>query len=332
MSVSPYGLNFSYGSRSGGVSSYYRPTNSIRYGIGINQFSTGYVPLYRSTYYGSNLNGSYYGADYPPSYALNPAEQAARDQLFNQGNAPGYVPNQTIINDTTTNKPIVNEFYPQISTTAAARSLQRRAELAFKTGDYRDAETLASQATVVEPDNGQMMLFAAQASFANGNFSQSATFLKKGTENLPREKWNSVVKNYKEFYGRNDYVSQTNRLTQHLASNPTDANAFAVRGYHYGSLGYIEAATLDFQSALAVDPNHELSQRLLPVLGTIPQPVSEEVEAPIPTATVIPDERMIYLVPQADVDIRPQDIPVTGTIDSLESETGSSILLQGPIK
>ena len=136
------------------------------------------------------------------------------------------------------------------------------------------------------------MLFAAQASFANGNFSQSATFLKKGTENLPREKWNSVVKNYKEFYGRNDYVSQTNRLTQHLASNPTDANAFAVRGYHYGSLGYIEAATLDFQSALAVDPNHELSQRLLPVLGTIPQPVSEEVEAPIPTATVIPDERL----------------------------------------
>lgn len=278
MSISPYGLNYGY---RGGVSSFYRPTNSIgSFGIGINQYSSGFGRPYGSYGYGSSYNygspyGPYYGANYPPQYnqpsiGLSAAEQAARTTQP-----------RTIINDAGGGQQIVNDFYPKVSTTASGRDIQRRSEMAFKTGDYRNAESLASQAMVIEPRNGQLMLFASQASFANGNFSQAASYLNKATQELPSDQWSFIVKNYKGFYGRNDYVTQTNRLTQHLASNPTDANAFALRGYHYGSLGYVDAATNDFQSALAADPNHDLSKRLLPVLGTIPLPASEEVEAPI---------------------------------------------------
>ncbi|MFK7769495.1 MAG: tetratricopeptide repeat protein [Mariniblastus sp.] len=350
LNFSPYGTSFNFGNR-GGISQYYIPTNSIdRFGLGVTRYQTGFGSF---SNHGFNNFGSYYGAGIPQAQVIIPtqplglsaAEQAAQAQLYNQSQT---LRSQTIINDSINNRIIANEaiqnqsipneFYPQIATTATGRSIQRRAEAAFKIGDYRTAESLASQALVIERDNGKVFLFASQAAFATANFSMAVEYLDKATAMLPSDQWTSVVQNYKTFYGRNDYVGQTNRLTQHLASSPTDADAFVLRGYHYGSLGYVDAATLDFQRALGLNPKHKLANRLMPILGSNPVAVSEEVEAPIPGAVfpsssrVPSNDGMIYLVPQSDA---AQEIGTPAlTAPQIEPtiDTGSSILVDDIVK
>ena len=113
-----------------------------------------------------------------------------------------------------------------------------------------------------------------------------------------------------------------------------NANALAVRGYHYGSLGYADAATNDFQQALSYDPNNALAKRFLPVLGNAIEPLdAEEIIAPIPSGLAggassvlesrkaTDDDGIIRLVPQhSDAEM----------IDSIPVDSGQSILLNGP--
>lgn len=221
--------------------------------------------------------------------------------------------------------------FPKINTNAAARSLQQRAEQTFRSGDYNEADRLATQAVRLDSENGRLLLFAAQTSFSIGNYTNAADYLEKATAILPSDQWGSVVQNFREFYGRNHYVSQTEQLNEFLNRYPEDYNALAVRGYHFGLLGYAGSATRDFDRAVRSNPTHALTKRLLPALGVKQEIVPpEEVQAPIPTEiapirvpTVRAREEMsiIRLVPQfTDEEIR-NAVPV---------KRGIEIPLSGP--
>ena len=229
--------------------------------------------------------------------------------------------------------------YVKIPTSASARSFQSRAEEAFKYGDYTKAATLAEQALAQDPNNGKLRLFVSHADFAVGNFVKSVHHLDQATRSLSSDQWGVVVKNFRDFYGKNDYVSQTDRLNREIASRPTPGT-LSLRGYHYGSLGYAEAATVDFQRALAIDPGYKLAERLLPVLGIPPQPIApEDIQAPMPVAVPDAPNGILPLKPASQLNRLPDGIirlvPQSTDAESeaaVPAETGKSILLDGPSK
>jgi len=334
----------------GGVSTFYRPT----FGNGI--FGSG---VYGSGLYGTNIySRNIYGTNiyrarplgfstglqpYPNTYTIptNNYRPTYPTGLSGTGSTA-----RADLNGPASTK-ITNQFYAKIPTSASARNHQSRAEQAFKLGNYSQAADLAQVALSLDPNNGRLQLFASHTNFSIGNFTQAANHLSNATRALPADQWGAVVKGFRDFYGKNDYVSQTNRLSQRIATQPS-ADALTLRGYHYGSLGYAEAATVDFQQAISIDPNHALATRLLPVLGIAPQPVSpEDIQAPVPAILPVADDNndivplnqpqanrtddgIIRLVPQFTKEEVQTAVPVE-LVPAPVAE-GHSIMLEGPSK
>ena len=215
-----------------------------------------------------------------------------------------------------------------IRTSAIALRTQQLAEEAFRTGDYQTAARLSKEAVLLDGKNGQAMLFSSHAQFAAGNYSESAQNLERATQLLSSDQWSYVVKNFREFYGKNDYVSQTDNLSAFIDKFPNDHAATTLRGFHYGCLGYADAATADFVKALAIRPDYELANKLMPVLGKeqvtpTTRPAVEEPTPPGDSGKVnsgqnsilgsleeIGGDNIIRLVPQASSDLPPLNSPV----------------------
>ena len=324
LSVSPgrsFGLSYGasygaipYGVRYGvpyGTSTYYRPT----YSSGVQ-----FIPAYGSVYGGNYSNYGYSNPSFgpvnpqpiPATIGLTPSEAISAGDLMNDRSNPSV---------------IRNEFYPQIPTAASARPTQQLAEQAFKRGNYGESAQLAKQAMRLDPDNGRLKLFASHANFATGDFATSARLLNEATSRLRSDQWGFVVRNFKNFYGLNDYVPQTQRLSRHITDNPGDANALALRGYHYGALGYLDSATSDFRRAINLAPNNTLAQRLLPVLGSSVAPISPEmIDTPIPSQ-LDPNQPQTGRGPDGIIRLVPQfsDAQLDGTIVTQE------LSLEGPV-
>lgn len=174
-----------------------------------------------------------------------------------------------------------------VPTNAAAQNTQFEAERAFNDGQYGLAVEIVNEAMRLDPENSLLLLFASQSNFAVGNYSVATEYLERATANLGTDHWGHVIRNYRKLYGRNDYVGQMDRLNQHLAAQPADAAAWALRGYHFGSLQYLDAAVSDFDQAIKSDPNQALANRLRRVLKpdqpTPSPPAIEEIPAPVPS-------------------------------------------------
>jgi hypothetical protein len=229
----------------------------------------------------------WFGADfgpippgYPPGYGYGygfgqpslafPGDELAYSRLTDRdyGN-PGSsdTPNQslTIPVDTpyTLSSDAARHYYPIINTKASARNAQRRAEEAFRAGNYHLAASLARQVVTLDADNGLALLFSSQASFAIGRYDAAAEDLKAAVELLPPDQWNYIGKNFRQFYGQNDYVRQMNRLERFLNDRPVYAPARLIRGHQWASLGYHEIAREDFAMVLAYRHNEATAKRLL---------------------------------------------------------------------
>ena len=72
-----------------------------------------------------------------------------------------------------------------------------------------------------------------------------------------------VIENFKLFYGQNDFVAQMKALSAHIKQSPSDADAWMLRGYQYGALGYPEAARKDFARAKEQGANSDLIETLI---------------------------------------------------------------------
>ncbi len=315
--ISPYGLGFSYSGRginfSTGGSGYYQPTLGTDYGYGL---PNPYGAIPGNGYYNGPPNG--YGYDpgfngYPQFYP-NVDPGYSTSQPYNENYGPVDPALGAAYGDPNMNPALRSGSvpmnapklaFPVILTKAAALSSQQRAEAAFRDGRYEEAARLARQSALLDQENGLVFLFASQTQFAIGNYDQAAADLLAATELLPSDQWSKVVKNFRAFYGQNDYVTQTDRLTQHLVTRPDDFNARTIRGFHYGSLGYLSSAKNDFLLALSVNPNDRLTNRLLPVLGEPSKPIStpRTLEEPVPQG----------IIPQVE------QLPLPGGLEEIES-------------
>lgn len=190
-----------------------------------------------------------YGSVYGPSYydqSAYPSHHSLRPPIESFTPAP--------------NEPLA---YPTIHTKAIARSAQGRAEAAFRNGDYQLASGLARQVVTLDSDNGFAFLFASHTSFAVCDYDQAAKDLQIAIELLPADQWDFVVKNYRHFYGRNDYVRQMEMLNNFLINRPLHVPARIVRGHHWGSLGHLKSAYDDLSIAISKRANDETILKLL---------------------------------------------------------------------
>lgn len=153
--------------------------------------------------------------------------------------------------------------FPIIATKAVAFSAQQRAEFYFREGNYSEAAKLARQVTVLDSDNGPARLFAAQTFFAIGDYERATAEIKTAIEMLPVQNWDYVVREFRAFYGQNDYVEQMERLNQFLLEFPNHRSARLLRGYHYAGLGHWQAADDDLSYAIAVGADEHLGNELV---------------------------------------------------------------------
>lgn len=150
-----------------------------------------------------------------------------------------------------------------IETNQLAAASHLKAERAFRAGDYGQAARFSGLSKSLDESNGKLMLFASQAHFANGEYRESVAVLTDANSLLQPEEMGWVIENFKLFYGQNDFVAQMKALSAHIKQSPSDADAWMLRGYQYGALGYPEAARKDFARAKEQGANSDLIETLI---------------------------------------------------------------------
>ena len=118
-----------------------------------------------------------------------------------------------------------------------AKPFLAQAENLFREKRFAEADRAISHALLEDGENGKLNLFASQAKFAVGDYQAAGKALESALNRLEPSQSGFVVENFRRFYGDDSYVRQMNRLVQHCTEHPGDANAHALRGYHYQFLG-----------------------------------------------------------------------------------------------
>ncbi len=158
---------------------------------------------------------------------------------------------------------------------------QLLAEAAFRESHYPAALEGVQRAIARDRDNGRLWLFSAQSHLALDKYSEAIQDIGVAVRVLDRRDWYWVVEQFREFYRNEDYVTEMDRLTQHVESNRDDAAAVGLRGYHYAGLGYIDAAIADLKKAASLAPEEPLYSKLLARLVERAEP-AELLPAPKP--------------------------------------------------
>jgi predicted Zn-dependent protease len=157
-------------------------------------------------------------------------------------------------------------------------------ETAFKDRDYKSATRAWRHGLIDDPNNGVLVLMLAQALFATEQFNEAAGATQFGMQQLPQDKWDTVVKNYRELYGKvDDYTNQLRSLEKAAREKPDDPALRFLLGYHYGYLGFPKEAVQQLQKCNSLAPEDEMAQKLLEALNDkLPKDPNKKVESPTP--------------------------------------------------
>ena len=188
--------------------------------------------------------------------------ERARQQLAqqNQGPLPVQQTLKPVVVESPDNSNVIDQLglAAIIETSELAKASQLKAERAFRGGNYGQAARFAALAVSLDEPNGKLKLFATQAHFANGEYREAFESLQSASSLLTPDELGFVVDNFKLFYGQNDFVSQTRALSTHLQQSPNDADAWMLRGFQYGALGFPDAASKDFEKAASLGSDQSL--------------------------------------------------------------------------
>lgn len=205
------------------------------YGYGYGGYGYGYgYPRYGYSGFGG------YGYGYPTYYATN------------YNTYPTYATGTTV----GTQSPVS----PTLAANAQDFAAQGEAE--FQAGQYPAAAKSWRHALVDDPDNMVLLLMLSQAQFATGNFDEAAGAAQHALQNLPKDKRNTVVANFRELYGNaQDYTDQLRALESASEKTASPALQFLL-GYHYGYLGYPKEAVRELDKGLKLMPQDTVAKEL----------------------------------------------------------------------
>ena len=179
-------------------------------------------------------------------------------------------------------------------------------EAAFKSRDYKGAVRAWKHGLVDDPQNSVLVLMLSQGLFATEQFSESAGAIQAAMQALPQEKWDVVVKNFRDLYGKGeDYTAQVRSLEKAARDKPDDPALRFLLGYHYGFLGYPAEAVKQLEKCVKLAPQDESARKLLRVFEE-KLPKSKESPGPSnPPATAAADDKSSVANPAAEDFIPP---------------------------
>jgi tetratricopeptide (TPR) repeat protein len=223
-------------------------------------------------------------------------------------------------------------------TTSQGLVYQRRAEAAFRAGDFQRAAQLANHALVEMPRDGKLLLFTAQSFLAVGNYRGAAAAIHQAAALLDSDQWGYVVENYRRYYRGRAYIDQMDRLNEYIKKNPTADYAYFLRGYQHGFLGHQKSALRDLNKAVKLESRDQLAAKLIERFGgtspatNTPNPGDRSATAgksipaniPVPDATVLAAMSKLSLADRTAA-LAQRTCPVTG--DTLGSD-GTPIKIQ----
>jgi tetratricopeptide (TPR) repeat protein len=144
-----------------------------------------------------------------------------------------------------------------------------RGEDAFREGDYHGAAYYWRHALVDDSQNPLILLLYGQALFATGAFDEAAGVTQAAMNMLPRDLWSVVVVHYRELYGDSaDYTTQLRALEHSLVETPDSPARHFLTAFHYGYLGFPQAAIHELDKTLTLEPHDEMARQLRDELQT----------------------------------------------------------------
>lgn len=217
------------------------------YGFGYPYYGLGYGYGYPYYGYGYGLGGYGYGSygyGYNP-YAYYGSYAATTQPAVTQPTTP---PSATAIDN--------------------AKVFAEKGESDFKAGNYKGAVYAWRHATVDDPQNGVLLMMLGQALFATGQFDEAAGATQAAMQLLPEDKWNVVVKNFRELYGKPaDYTTQLRALEKEVKTKTDNPATRFLLGFHYGYLGYPEHAVKQLDKTLKLAPQDQMAKKLREIMG-----------------------------------------------------------------
>lgn len=133
----------------------------------------------------------------------------------------------------------------------------------FRAAQYEDVVAQCDVALIDDPRLGAMHLLQSHALFALGRYDESAGALRRGLSVLDEAHWSLLVGERNLFYPPGVYDSTLEKLRQLVAAQPNHSEARLLLGYHLGMLGRITEAREQLNAVRQMEPNEELSPRLL---------------------------------------------------------------------
>ena len=156
-------------------------------------------------------------------------------------------------------------------------------ESSFKSRDYKSAVRAWRHGIVDEPENGVLVLMLAQGMFATEQFNEAAGATQFAMQLLPQEKWEVVVKNYRELYGKvDDYTAQLRALEKAAKEKTDDPGLRFLLGYHYGFLGFPKEAVVQLEKCVSLAPEDDMAQKLLTMFQEKLPKSEQKEELPAP--------------------------------------------------
>ena len=128
-------------------------------------------------------------------------------------------------------------------------------------------------------------------------------------QTLPPEKWDVVVKNFRDLYGKGeDYTTQVRALEKAAREKTEEPGLRFLLGYHYGFLGYPAEAIKQLDKCIKLAPQDDVAKKLKQVFE---DKLPKKIENPgpgEPPATTSPDSKQV--VPS------PDDVPPPPPLNS----------------
>jgi tetratricopeptide (TPR) repeat protein len=202
--------------------------------------------------------------------------------------------------------------------------------VAFKQGDYTRALQLVDSALVTMPLDSVLHEFRALILFAQGNYNEAASILHPVLLAGPGWNWSTLLGLYPDVQV---YTAQLRALERYRNEHKDSASARFLLAYQYLTCGHDEAAVKELRKVVALQPNDQLSGKLLQqlsgesVLGATPaspqsEPADGQFTQPIPVPPQEPENPTVAQ-PQQDQPAADDSQPKLGAPDEAAPEPAS---------
>ena len=310
-----YGLGYGYGGYGyGGYGGY----GYGGYGYGLNGYGyclngygygsnygypgwgcTGYLPNCAYVGYGYPAYGNYAGYGVANGLASSGLAYAPL-QMNTLGVATATDAGPAVVPSTVAAKPDLDTTSGAASGLPTAEQFARIGETAFRARDYKGAVRAWRHGLVDDPQNAVLVMMLSQALLATEQYSESAGAVQSGMQMLPEDKWDVVIKNFRDLYGKGeDYTAQIRTLEKAAREKPEEPSLRFLLGYHYGFLGYPAEAVKQLEKCVSLAPRDEVAQKVLRLFDSkLPKkdvapgpgqpPESTLQDVPVPLDNLIP--------------------------------------------